>query len=469
VKLSFTFATIVALLVLGSALPIGSSPVAPRTTATVIPALPASPEAVPPLAESDRAAIERAHIKHVVIIIQENRSVDNLFNGFPGADTVQYGASKEHGMVRLRPVDLDFPADVDHQHRAFDEEYDGGRMDGFDEVRTYPRRDSMLAYSYIPRQEVEPYWQMALDWTFADRMFQSNTGPSFPAHLYLIAGQSDYTANNPNHIETSDYAWGCDSPPNATVSVIAPDGDEVPGPYPCLNFKTIADELDAANLPWRYYAPSIHSLGDIWSAYDAIRHIRYGSDWSNVVSPETRVLTAPNAGFLPAVSWVVPTARDSDHPFPRKANGTDVGIEGQYGPEWVASVVNAIGESKFWDDTAIFVVWDDWGGFYDHVAPPQLDRMGLGPRVPFIVISPYARQHHVSHVQHEFGSVLKFTENVFNLPRLGTTDVRPDALWDCFNFNAPPRSFIPVRIPRERQANFGPRWADDDVPPDTDD
>jgi len=121
--------------------------------------------------------------------------------------------------------------------------------------------------------------------------------------------------------------------------------------------------------------------------------------------------------------------------------------------------------------TAIFVVWDDWGGFYDHVAPPPLDAMGLGPRVPFIVISPYARQHYVSHVQHEFGRILKFSENVFGLPRLGTTDIRADGLWDCFNFNAPPRSFIPVRIPSERQAKFGNlhRRPIDDVPPDTDD
>lgn len=469
-KFWFAPATITAIVFALSTAPTHGAPSSPANGSS-IPALPPSPEAVPPNAEQDRGAIERAHIKHVVIIIQENRSVDNLFNGFPRADTVQYGASTEHGLVRLRPVDLDYPHDVDHQHRAFMREYDGGRMDGFDQVKTYPERDPYLAYTYIPRQEVEPYWQMALDWTFGDRMFQSNTGPSFPAHLYLVAGQSENTADNPNHIETGHFAWGCDSPLNATVSVLAPSGAEEPGPFPCLDFRTLADELDVAGLPWRYYAPSIHSLGDIWSAFDAVRHIRYGADWNNVVSPETRILADPGAGFLPSVTWVVPTARNSDHPFPRHSIGADLGISGQYGPEWVASVVNEIGESKFWDSTAIFVVWDDWGGFYDHVAPPQLDAMGLGPRVPFIVISPYARQHYVSHVQHEFGSILKFSENVFGLPRLGTTDIRADGLWDCFNFNAPPRSFIPVRIPSERQAKFGNLRTRpiDDVPPDTDD
>ena len=111
-------------------------------------------------------------------------------------------------------------------------------------------------------------------------------------------------------------------------------------------------------------------------------------------------------------------------------------------------VVNALGHSSLWDSTAVLVVWDDWGGWYDHVAPPQLDRMGLGPRVPFIVISPYARHHYVSHVQHEFGSILKFTEDVFALPRLDTTDIRSDALRDCFDFEQTPGSFktIPTTV-----------------------
>jgi phospholipase C len=111
----------------------------------------------------------------------------------------------------------------------------------------------------------------------------------------------------------------------------------------------------------------------------------------------------------------------------------------------VASIVNGIGHSDLWDSTAILVVWDDWGGWFDHVAPPQLDRMGLGPRVPFIVISPYAKRHYVSHVQHEFGSILKFTEDVFSLPRLGTTDVRSDALRDCFDFMQSPTPFTTIR------------------------
>ena len=173
------------------------------------------------LAEFHR--LEREKIKHVVIIVQENRSVDNFFNGFPGADTVDSGMS-HGGEVKLHPVDLNSPADVDHQHRAFVNEYDDGKMDGWDRVRTLPRQDADFPYAYVPHDQIQPYWDMAEQYTFADKMFQSNTGPSFPAHLYLVAGQSDFAANNPNHIETGRFAWGCDSPLNATVSLIGPRG-----------------------------------------------------------------------------------------------------------------------------------------------------------------------------------------------------------------------------------------------------
>ena len=402
------------------------------------------------------AELEHAKIRHVVIIIQENRSFDNLFNGYPGADTVRAGMSHD-GPVTLRPVDLAHPVDVDHQHRAFLREYNDGKMDGFDDVETTPhQRERTFPYAFVPRTQVEPYWKMAQEYTLSDRTFQSNTGPSFPAHLYLIAGQSDYTDNNPNHLETTHFAWGCDSPDNATVSQIGPHGQEVRGPYPCLDFPTLADEMDARAVSWKYYAPSIDSLGNIWSAFDAIRHIRYSSAWSNVTSPETRVLADAAAGTLPDVAWVVPSVRNSDHSFPRRKSVRDIAAQGDFGPEWVSSIVNAIGEGPDWNDTAIFVVWDDWGGWYDHVVPPKLDRMGLGFRVPLLVISPYARHGYVSHVQHEFGSILKFTENALDLPRLGTTDVRADALWDCFDFAQTPAAFKPIPYKREAAVLSGP-------------
>ncbi|HEU5479852.1 MAG TPA: alkaline phosphatase family protein, partial [Candidatus Tumulicola sp.] len=143
----------------------------------------------------------------------------------------------------------------------------------------------------------------------------------------------------------------------------------------------------------------------------------------------------PGNTVLPAVSWVIPDGVDSDH-----SNGGQ-----DNGPDWVASVVNAIGESSYWNSTAIIVVWDDWGGFYDHVPPPQLDSVGLGFRVPLIVLSPYAKTGYVSHTQYEFGSILKFVESTFGLPSLGTTDVRANNLTDAFDFNQQPRKFVPIK------------------------
>lgn len=420
-------------------------------------------------AEAEYVTALRAHIRHVVVIIQENRSFDNFFRDFPGADTVDSGLD-HNGAVPLQPVSLDDPVDVDHQHKAFVQEYDGGKMDGWDRVDTLPRQDPDFPYAYVPRAQIEPYWQMAQRFTLADRMFQSNTGPTFPAHLYLISGQSDFTANNPNHMETTRYAWGCDSPLDASVTRIDPQtGEEVPGPWPCLNFRTIADTAMANGVTWNYYAPGLDNLGNIWSAFDAIRHIRYSPYWGNVVSPETRILRDAKRANLANLVWVVPSAQNSDHPFPHVLTGRDIIVHGAYGPEWVASVVNAIGRSPLWKSTVIFVVWDDWGGWYDHVAPPQLDVMGLGFRVPAIVISPWAKHGYVSHVQHEFGSIVHFEEKVFSLPSLGTTDVRADAFRDCFDFTQKPEPFVP--IPVMRQASFFEQMAAQnggDADPDSD-
>jgi phospholipase C len=196
-------------------------------------------------------------------------------------------------------------------------------------------------------------------------------------------------------------------------------------------------------LTWRYYAPAVQDAGAAWSAYDAIRHIRYGSTWNSVVSPETNILTDAPKGDVATVTWVVPTFLNSDHPNSLSSSG----------PQWVASVVNAIGASPAWNSTAIFVTWDDWGGWYDHVVPPQLDNMGLGFRVPLLVISPYARHGYVSHVQHEFGSLLHFTEKAFGLQALAASDTRADDLSDCFDFTQTPQPFVQLLTTR-RPSSF---------------
>jgi phospholipase C len=408
--------------------------------------VPATAQSVPGASSTGTPAppAARGKVKHVVIVVQENRSVDNLFNGFPGADTVRSGQRRDGSSVALQPVGLAFPTDPDHFHATFVKQYDGGKMDGWDGADSRPPQGRNFLFAYVPREQVEPYWRMATQYTFADRMFQSNTGPSYPAHLYLIAGQSGFTSSNPSRLDTSRWSWGCDSPNDAIVSVITEADKEVGGPYPCLDLPTLADVMDAQGVSWRYYAPGIGDLGNIWSAFDAIKHVRYGAGWSNVISPESRVIDDASRGDLPAVTWITPSPRNSDHPFPKRGTSFDLAALSIHGPEWVASIVNAVGKGPAWDSTAIFVVWDDWGGWYDHVQPPQLDRMGLGFRVPLIVISPYAKHGYVSHAQHEFGSILRFAEEAFGLPSLGQTDARADGLADCFDFTQVPRPFEPI-------------------------
>jgi phospholipase C len=390
-----------------------------------------------------------AYIKHVVIIVQENRSFDNLFHGFPGADTAVVGATHTGAKVPLHATTLQ---GVDMGHYWIDamRDWDNGKMDGFDltplntgqQAGPYP-------YAYVNRQLVAPYWTMATEYVLADHMFPTMFGPSFTAHLDLIAGT---TALSPSEAEVDTpnaRPWGCDAPAGTRTSVIGPRRIEFgeAGPFPCFTqFRTLADTLDTSHVSWRYYAPPVvaGSDGEIWSEFDAIRNVRYGSDWQrNVVSPETRVLSDAAKGALPSVAWVIPDATDSDH----------VG-QGPNGPSWVAAVVNAIGTGPNWKHTAIVVVWDDWGGWYDSVPPPQRDFRGLGIRVGCLIVSPYAKSHYVSHTTYEFGSILKFVEQVFGLPPLGTladgyTDTRAHTVTDSFDFRKPPRAFkrIPAPVP----------------------
>jgi len=396
-------------------------------------------------------AILRHQIQHVVVIVQENRSFDNLFSGFPGADSATTGIS--YGQtVPLNSVPLEFGIDVDHSHPGWWADWDNGKNDGFAHASSYPM--PYYPYAYVPQSEIVQYWTLAAQYVLADRMFQSNTGPSFVAHQYIIAGQSDDADEVPNSQTT---AWGCDSSPGTTVDLVGPNGTDLPGPFPCFDYETIGDLLDDAHVSWKYYAPSeIEDTGYIWSAYDAIRHIRFGPDWSgDVISPETQVLSDIENGNLAQVSWVIPTRANSDHP--NSASNT--------GPDWVASIVNEIGASKYWANTAIFITWDDWGGWYDHVPPPQVDEMGLGFRVPLIVVSPYARHGYISHKQHEFGSILHFTEEVFGLPSLGTRDAISDDLLDCFDFSQTLQPYTQV------QTKLGPEDFKHEIPtgpPDTD-
>jgi phospholipase C len=364
-------------------------------------------------------------IQHIVIIMQENRSFDNLFNGFPGADTVTSGVS-DGKTVPLEPIALGDSRDLNHSHVDWWHDWNQGNMDGFAHEGA-----AMLPYSYVRQSDVKPYWDLASQYTIGDRMFQANTGPSFVAHQYMIAGQSGGVAENP-----TGNVWGCDAAPDTTAALIGADGSsELPGVFPCFDYRTMADLLDAKGITWRYYAPAAGDTFYILSAYQAIRHIRYGSDWTDkVITPQSRVLVDLQHGELAQVTWIVPDWSHSDHPG-----------SGNEGPDWVASIVNAIGISQYWNSTAVFVAWDDWGGWYDHVTPPFVDKMGPGFRVPVLVISPWARHGYVSHQFHEVSGFLAFIEKNFGLPDLGARDAATDNFNDCFDYTQTPPPFTPIQ------------------------
>jgi phospholipase C len=416
-------------------------------------------------------------IQHVVLIVQENRSFDNLFALFPGADGATRGKMRvkrgRHWHDKWTPLQshsLVMEPDIEHCHAAFETEYDKGKLDGFNLVhfgvcRHTGKPVGTDVYQYVERDQIEPYWDIAEQWVLADHMFQTQGSGSFTAHQDLIRGAT--TINSYESIIDDPHAepWGCDAPPKTVTSLITADGKflDGQGPFPCTNrfpssgyYATLRDLLDAKNVSWKYYTPCFSAsdgckankkcplcAGDVLNAFDAIAPVRYGPEWTaNVSMPETNIFSDINKGTLPAVSWVIPEDDEDDHP----------GEPVDKGPSWVASVVNAIGGSSYWDSSAIFVVWDDWGGLYDHAVPQQFhDNLGgLGFRVPCLVISPYAivgqssQGGYISSTQYEFGSILRYIEDNFGLGNLGTTDVRANSIGDVFDYSQAARQFKPI-------------------------
>jgi phospholipase C len=382
-----------------------------------------------PAPRHDSALIRPAttpHFQHIVLIIQENRSVDQIFNGMPGADTQSWGYDSTGKVIQLVPRPLWQTIDPGHGHGDMENAYDGGKMDGFDKVSNTNLLDPSAkktpdySYSYTQQSDVQPYWDLASQGNFSNRMFQSNMGPSFPAHQYLIAAQSPFASENP---AKSGGPWGCDSNAGSTVKALNAQGVEyVYGP-PCFDYQTLGDEMDAAGVSWRYYDPLPK---DQWNAYDAIHHIRYGPDWTSGAHFRTFQNYTPaqdfQSGNMASVTWVIPAGGDSDHP----------NTIGDAGPAWVASLVNAIEAGPDASTTAVIITHDDDGGWFDHVAPPVRDVYGPGFRVPLIVISPYTTPGSFNSDTHDFGSILHFVEDNFGLGQLSVDDAQADDLSDCF-------------------------------------
>ena len=393
-----------------------------------------------------------ALIEHIVFIVKENRTFDNYFGTFPGADGATCGTISTGEVIPLGHTPDRTPNDIDHSFNGAVRAIDGGAMDKFDTLNgcanpAFP----LLCMTQLTGDDIPNYFAYAQYFTLADRMFSSLTGPSFPNHLYTIAAQSGWAISNPSN---SMGRWGCDSPSNSRTMLLNPDGTRTPV-YPCFDFPTLADSLEAAGISWRYYAPNPGASGYIWSAYNAIDHIRNVADqWANVVPP-TRFVQDAMSGNLPAVSWIVVGSGMSEHPPASSCAGEN----------WTVQQLNAVMQGPLWNSTAVFLTWDDFGGFYDHVPPPFSDRFGFGPRVPLLIISPYAKSGYISHTNYEFSSLLKFAEERFGLNPLADRDAQANDMLDSFDFTQDP---LPPLILQQRTcpAATGPVLAREIEDPD---
>jgi len=434
--------------------------------------------------------------QHVVVIVQENRTPDNLFQGLcvppygsanpcstsPTASQydIQTGnwlnKKSSTGVTQPSTVALANKYDLSHAHSAFTVMCDADsvtgacKMDGAGSVACSGRCPTKPQFRFVDNSTgiLNPYLDLATQYGWANYMFQTNQGPSFPAHQFLFGGTSAPSAADDaagifasENMSGTAKTAGCTAEAGTTVQLIDPAGENSKT-YPRFEHRTMADVLPST-VTWRYYAPS---AGSIWTAPNAIQHLCQssgpggqcmGPDWTgNVDLSPADALKDIGACNLRSVSWVIPTGANSDH-----ASGNDGG-----GPSWVASIVNAIGASTacdnnggYWQNTAIFITWDDWGGWYDHERPailaqPEGDYQ-YGFRVPLVVVSAYTAAGYINNERHDFGSILRFIERNFGIAEgaLNFADARAkNDLGGFFDLNLAPRPFQTISAPKD--ANF---------------
>ena len=397
-------------------------------------------------------------IKRVVFIIKENRTFDNYFARFPGANGADIGKTSDGTEVLLQEATDVLEPDLGHSFLDGITAINGGKMDGFDKVLN---GDSLTGYTSFKREGIPNYWAYAENFVLSDATFSSMYGPTFPAHLYTVAAYAGRVTGN--KLETNQPGGYCDDPgetvyrfakltkeERAEVMALekAADIDNV-GNYwervrACFDFEVIMDQLNKHGISWRYYADD----GSWMNALLAIEHIRKSDDWGPKVQPEEKFLGDITEGRMKELNWVVPGPGFNEHP-----GGPSVCM----GENWTVRHINAIMKSKYWKETAIFLTWDDFGGFYDHVPPPHYDVMGLGPRVPMIIISPWAKEGFIDSTTYEFSSVLKFMETMYGLKPMSARDRRANNMLAAFDFSQDPEPQRRKLILKERDCEGLPQ------------
>lgn len=374
-------------------------------------------------------------IKHVVFILKENRSFDNYFGAFPGANGVTMGKISTGKIIPLGHLPDITPNDPGHGWPDALTSMDGGKNDRFDMIQGGNINGAFLSYTQAQEADIPNYFNYARNFVLSDHTFSSMHGGSFPQHLYSVAAQSNGVVNIPFRSNGDQVnSWGCDDADDTLVQVMDEEGN-ITGEYPCFDFPTLADSLEDAGISWKYYAPSQGEQGYVFNTFNAINHIRNTDLWTTNVVSDTQFAADALNGNLPAMSWLV-TGAASEHP----PNSTC------FGENWTVTQLNAIMQGPDWSSTAIFLAWDDFGGFYDHVPVPAVDIYGFGPRVPLLIISPYAIPGHISHTLYEFSSVLKFAEETFGLQPLTERDRDAHDMQDSFNYTQAPNP--PLVLPQ---------------------
>jgi phospholipase C len=378
-------------------------------------------------------------IKNIVIVMKENRSFDHLFGAFPRVEGAAVGNFLGE-QIPLEPPPQVLPKDLPHHSYDSRRDRNGGKMDSFGRDNDETTR---LAHSRMEADQIPNYWHWAEQFVLSDNFFASHFGPTFPNRLYVIAAQAGGSLDVPKGVEplpSGAKSWGCDAPEGQRIVVMDADGDRSAVPT-CFDFKTMGDLLSEKGIDWASYGATDAQDGYIFQPFSSIRQIRETGMWDDHIRPVDQLIDDIADGGLPPVTWVHPRYEVCEHPS--KLN------DFAHGENWSSAIINAIMESPMWPTTAIFHTYDEWGGFYDHVPPPQIDQFGLGIRVPLLTISPYARKGHVDHELGEFSSILRFVERNFGLPSLTQRDRMASDLSYNFDFSQRPRPPSPRPLRRD--------------------
>ena len=377
-------------------------------------------------------------IRKVVFIVKENRTFDNLFGRFPGADGATHGELSTGERIPLTRAPDVYPHDIYHSFLAGIVAVNGGKMNGFDSPYISGSEDGSPFTQYT-KKDIPGYWRYAQNFVLADRMFSSMYGPSLPEHAFAVAATAGRVVTNklPLHDgrsmhceDAGEYFYRLRRHPDLLEWERKAEVERIEALYEsitaCLDIRTIFSALEEKGVSWRYYG----RRDDFHNPMGAIEEIRNTDRWQNVIPPE-RFITDARAGRLPEVSYLLPPEVYNEHP---QSDGRSMCV----GENWTIRQVNAVMQGPDWGHTAIFVTWDDFGGLYDHVPPPVVDEFGLGPRVPLLVISPWAKRGHVSHTTYEFSSFLAFLERLYDIPPLTHRDRKANDLFDVFDFDQEP-------------------------------